>query len=150
MPVETYTISELPRRAVLRFMGYRGQQITPEVDARIDEGIARALELARPRASWSVFDIPARTDGGPICLDGCALTLPGASIARHLDGAVSCAVMAVTVPSAKGQSAIRIPGSSSSSSTISEVMQELPMSPMTSTPSGHCFRIRVTVSRILS
>lgn len=97
MPVETYTISELPRRAVLRFMGYRGQQITPEVDARIDEGIARALELARPRASWSVFDIPARTDGGPICLDGCALTLPGASIARHLDGAVSCAVMAVTV-----------------------------------------------------
>ena len=41
MPVETYEIVELPRREVLRFMGYRGQEITPEIDARIDEGIAR-------------------------------------------------------------------------------------------------------------
>lgn len=97
MPVETYTLSELPRRAVLRYMGYRGQALTSEVDARIDEGIARALELARPRASWAVFDIASAGEGGAIVLDGCALTLPGASIARHLEGAVSCAVMAVTV-----------------------------------------------------
>ncbi len=97
MPVETYSIAELPRREVLRFMGYRGQELTSEIDARIDEGIARMLELARPRASWSIFDLAEPGAEGTIRLEGCALELTGSAIARHLDGAVACAVMAVTV-----------------------------------------------------
>lgn len=101
MPVESYSLSSLPRRAVLRTLGYRGQEIAPGIDARIDGCAARALELAHPRSSWAVFDVvgrSARDDGASeIHLAGTALTLTGSSIARHLDGAVSCAVMAVTV-----------------------------------------------------
>jgi hypothetical protein len=97
MPVETYEIVELPRREVLRFMGYRGQEITPEIDTRIDEGIARMLELAKPRASWGIFNFAQPDDSGAIRLIGSSLVLPGSSIARHLDGAVSCYVLAATV-----------------------------------------------------
>ena len=99
MPVETYSISDLPRRDVLRYLGYRGQELTPEVESRIDEGVECMLRTARPSASWSIFNLtdPSMWDDGAIHLDGCALVLTGRSIAKHLDSAVSCAVMAVTV-----------------------------------------------------
>ena len=98
MPVETYGITELPRREVLRYMGYRGQAISPEIDARVNEGIARALELARPQASWRIFDLAEHGGSdGAIRLEGCALELTGSAIAKHLDGAAACAVMAVTI-----------------------------------------------------
>ncbi len=101
MAVESYSLPTLPRRAVLRSMGYRGQEIAPETDAHIDECLARVLELAHPRSSWAVFDVAGRSvrdDGtSEIHLVGTALTLAGSSIAKHMDGAVACAVMAVTV-----------------------------------------------------
>ena len=97
MTVESYALTELPRREVLRYLGYRGQELTPQVEGRIDEGVARMLQIARPCASWSIFDLAEQGGDGAIHLQGCALTLPGSSIARHLDGAVSCAVMAVTI-----------------------------------------------------
>lgn len=101
MPIESYSLSSLPRRAVLRYLGYRGQEIASEIDARIDRFVARVLELAHPRSSWAVFDVAgrsARDDGtSETHLAGTALTLMGSSIATHMDGAVACAVMAVTV-----------------------------------------------------
>lgn len=101
MTVESYSLPALPRREVLRFLGYRGQKITPEADTHIDGCLARVLELARPRSSWAVFDVSGRSacdDGADaIHLAGTALTLTGSSVAKHMDGAVACAVLAVTV-----------------------------------------------------
>lgn len=97
MRVDNYSISELPRGEVLRYLGYRGQELTPEVEERIDEGIAHMLEIAKPKAAWGIFSFAQPDDSGAIRLLGSSLELPGSSIVRHLDGAVSCYVLAVTV-----------------------------------------------------
>ncbi|MEE1045077.1 MAG: vitamin B12 dependent-methionine synthase activation domain-containing protein [Olegusella sp.] len=98
MAVESFTITTLDRSEVLRYLGYAGQEISPELDARIDEGMARALEVGRPRGVWRVFDVAGR-DGGDnpvVHLAGTALVLRGHDIAEHLDGAVAVGVFAVT------------------------------------------------------
>lgn len=97
---EAYDIPSVDRREVLRYLGHRGQAISPELEGRIDEGVARAIEVARPAGVWRVFDVePAGSVGAPgaIRLAGCSLELPGADIAEHLAGARSVGVMAVTL-----------------------------------------------------
>ncbi|MBE6479347.1 MAG: hypothetical protein E7Z98_02380 [Olsenella sp.] len=98
--VESYAIASVDRDEVLRYMGYRGQGLSPDMGARIDEVVRSCLALARPRASIRCFDVAGvrDDDGTPVVvLDGTALELRGHSIARHLDGAVAVGVMAVTV-----------------------------------------------------
>lgn len=98
--VESYDIRSVDRGEVLRYLGYAGQRVTPELDARIDEVVARCLAVCRPRGVVRAFDVAGREerDGTPvICLRGTALELEGRSIAAHLDGAVAVAVLAVTV-----------------------------------------------------
>jgi len=120
--VESFTITSLDRSEVLRYLGYAGQEISPELDARIDEGIAHALEVGRPRGVWRVFDVAGRDEGDgadgrdakdelgshdaegepdghgapSVHLAGTSLVLRGHDIAEHLAGAVSVGVFAVT------------------------------------------------------
>lgn len=94
-----YEIASVERGEVLRYLGHSGQKIAPELDARIDEVVARCLGAARPRGVTRVFDVArrGRRDGRPVIeLAGTALALEGSSIARHLDGAVAVGVLAVT------------------------------------------------------
>ncbi|WP_273446831.1 vitamin B12 dependent-methionine synthase activation domain-containing protein [Thermophilibacter provencensis] len=98
--VESYDVRSVDRGEVLRYLGYAGQPITPELDARIDEVVARCLAACRPRGSWGVFDVAARGEKGGvpvISLAGTSLELRGRSIAEHLDGAVAVGALAVTV-----------------------------------------------------
>lgn len=98
--VEAYAIDALDRSHVLRYLGYRGQELDPVLEDRLDAVIADALGLVRAKASWECFAIAERSadaDGTPrISLEGSALELTGASIARHLDGASHAVVLAVT------------------------------------------------------
>lgn len=55
--VESYEIDSIDRREVLRYLGYTGQPLMPELDARIDGVVASALALARPRGCVAVFDV---------------------------------------------------------------------------------------------
>ncbi len=48
--VESYDIDSIDRSEVLRYMGYAGQSMTPELEGRID-GCDGALPLHR-RATW--------------------------------------------------------------------------------------------------
>ena len=98
--VSNYEIDSVDRSEVLRYLGYAGQAITPELDARIDDVIARCIQIGRTRGIWRVFDVSGtgvRDDGMPfVSLEGTPLTLVGHSICEHLDGAVAVGVMAVT------------------------------------------------------
>ena len=97
---ESYDVRSVERGEVLRYLGYAGQAVTPELDARIDEVVARCFATCRPRGCVRVFDVAGRDkkDGAPvISLAGTALELRGRSIAEHLDGAVAVGVLAVTV-----------------------------------------------------
>lgn len=71
-------------RELLRYLGYRGQDIAPELEARIAEVAARCEEIARPMSLWQSFAPEL-------------MRLPGNDIARHLDGAIEVVLMAVTL-----------------------------------------------------
>ncbi len=101
--VEHYDIASVDRGEVLRYLGYAGQAIDPELDARIDQVIARCLETCHASGTWRVFDVDAekcgeRPDGTrAVALKGASLELLGNSIADHMEGAAAVGVMAVTV-----------------------------------------------------
>lgn len=101
MPVlHDYDLRSVDRGEVLRYLGYAGQELTPELDARIDEVVASCVATCRARGVTRVFDVEGRVerDGLPVIeLAGTALSLEGRSIAEHLDGAVAVGVLAVTV-----------------------------------------------------
>ncbi len=101
LKVEKYKVTSVDRAEVLRYMGYSGQPMTPELDARIDGVVERCLGIACPMASWDVFDVAGReplADGRPaVQLSGTSLQLIGKSMEKHMAGASSVAVMAVTV-----------------------------------------------------
>ena len=40
---EDYAIGSVDRGEVLRYLGYRGQSVSPELDGRLDALIARAI-----------------------------------------------------------------------------------------------------------
>ncbi len=45
---------------VLRYLGHAGQQISPDLAARIDQGVARCEELCDPRWVWRTFAVEAQ------------------------------------------------------------------------------------------
>ena len=102
--VESYSVDSVDRTEVLRYLGYSGQVLDADLDARIDDVVDRCLAVCRPRGCVAVFDVAGEKsragekDGGPVVrLAGTALELRGFSIAEHLDGAVAVGVLAVTV-----------------------------------------------------
>ena len=64
----SYQIDALDRNEVLRYLGYRGQEVTPELDGRLDAAIASCLAIGRARASIAVYRVAGREelpDGTP-------------------------------------------------------------------------------------
>lgn len=97
--VQSLDIRAIDRGETLRYLGYADQELSPELLERLDAGMARCLEVARPRGCVRVFDVAGRgeEDGVPVIrLAGCALELRGRSIDDHLDGALAVGVLAVT------------------------------------------------------
>lgn len=99
--VESLRVASVDRGEVLRYLGYHGQELTPELEGRLDAVVERCLQTARPRACLRQFGIKERgktADGMPeVVLDGCSLKLAGTSMQEHLQGAVAVGVMAVTI-----------------------------------------------------
>ena len=84
------------RGEVLRYLGYRGQTLTPELEARIDEVYAHCAEVARPAAVTRAFAVREIAEDA-VRLVGCTLVLSGRDIARHLEGAREVVLMAATL-----------------------------------------------------
>lgn len=71
---------------LLRYLGYGGQEIGPDLEARIDAAEARCVEIARPAMVRRTF-----------AADALPLELPGHDIARHLSDATEVVLLAVTL-----------------------------------------------------
>ncbi len=99
--VESYAIDSVDRSEVLRYLGYAGQEMTAELEERIDDGVGRCLSIGAPRGTWRIFEMAgrgAKGDGTPfVRLADTSLELLGSSMQEHMDGAVAVGVMAVTV-----------------------------------------------------
>ena len=57
--VQSLDIRAIDRGEMLRYLGYAGQELSPELLARLDAGMARCLEVARPRGCVRIFDVAA-------------------------------------------------------------------------------------------
>ncbi|MCH3942920.1 MAG: hypothetical protein LKE37_04420 [Atopobiaceae bacterium] len=96
--VEDFDIPSVDRGEVLRYLGHAGQDIPPDLDARIDDAVARCMEVARPRGVTRVFDVDLPSSSpGRVALAGAALTLDGRDISAHLGGATAAGLLAVTL-----------------------------------------------------
>lgn len=83
------------RAEVLQYLGWRGSEIPPEVDAQIDRCIAETLAAAQPRYIYKWFEIE-RTQNG-IQLAGTDVVLPGQDVQMLLADCKSCVMMAATL-----------------------------------------------------
>lgn len=86
----------IEKSEVLRYLGHRGQEISPELDRLIDEMSKRCLEIAKPRYFWRAFELTEDENGQPE-LAGTGVVFLGRDIKKHLAGAVACVVMAATL-----------------------------------------------------
>ena len=86
------------RTEALRYMGYRGQELSEELNREIESVLQEACEIARPRGTASRFGLERLPSG--IRLAGTSLVLTGNDIARHLEGADRCIALALTLGAA--------------------------------------------------
>lgn len=85
----------IDKSEVLRYMGYKGQEIEPELENSIDNIIDMCMDAAEPKYTYGYFDLD--WNGDEVSLAGAGIVLPGKDMARHLYGAKYCAIMAVTL-----------------------------------------------------
>lgn len=81
-----WNVAILVQSEVLRYLGYAGQELSPELEARINELARRCEEMARPAVvceGFAVADVP--------------FELPGNDIAEHLRDAVQVVLFAATL-----------------------------------------------------
>lgn len=74
------------KEEVLRYLGHRNQQVSDELLARVDQSIARCVQIARPACVQRTFlasELP--------------IALPGNDIAAHLSDAAEVLFFAVTL-----------------------------------------------------
>ena len=82
-------------REMLRYMGYSGQHMASELIENVKGAAERCESLARPRSCFTVYEIKLHESF--VELKDTKIVFRGRDIADHLKGAVSCAVMAVTL-----------------------------------------------------
>lgn len=99
MPAFDY---EIDTDETLRYLGYRGQELTEDVRNRISSMTELLKRIAAPAWTWGVFEL----DGTR--LSGTELELEGDSIKRHLDGAEKCVLMAATLGHSCDREAMRL------------------------------------------
>lgn len=91
----------LDRAEALRFLGYAGQDMDPELERRFDAAVAACESDAVPRWTCASFALDAaRSNGTRIALAGGAPDLEGRDIVRHLDGVCEAVLLACTLGAA--------------------------------------------------
>lgn len=87
------------RDEALRYLGYRGQEVTEELLARMDVVMDRCENELRPDGRFAIYPVVETQAGGQpaIALEGTNLVFEGKDIFEHLEGAKQAAVMAVTL-----------------------------------------------------
>jgi len=86
---------EIPKKSVLKLLGYAGGEIKPSIASAVDECIRDAGNLAEPKFAYRFDDLTKSAAG--VALAGAACAMPGADICRHLAKSERCCVLALTV-----------------------------------------------------
>lgn len=85
--------SHIPRAQVLRYLGWRGGDLPPEMETLLTQCIQELSAVCRPRYVWRRLPLK-RTDAG---LSAGGLLLPGSDLPALLRDCDSCVLFALTL-----------------------------------------------------
>ena len=85
----------IKKSEVLRYLGYNGQEISPEIDSLISELTETAKNICTPTYTYIISDIEKTPEG--LHLTGTDICLSGNDISMHLNGASKCITFACTL-----------------------------------------------------
>ncbi len=83
------------KNEILRYLGYRGSEITDGVEKRIEACMNKANEVSKIGYSYRLFSVSYEESG--VVVQNALMTMPGSSIKKHLAGAETVAFMCVTL-----------------------------------------------------
>ncbi|MGX8698631.1 MAG: vitamin B12 dependent-methionine synthase activation domain-containing protein [bacterium] len=92
MPALDY---RLDRAELLRYLGWRGQEISADMEERLKRVSRLCLETSDPRWVWQRFNFTPTAEG--IALHGTGTVFRGQDLRRHLEGAAGLCVLCVTL-----------------------------------------------------
>ena len=87
-------IDRLDQNEILRYLGYRDQEVTPQIQKLMDKCEEQALNLLDPKYVYGRFEISEILEG--IRVQGTDLILKGKDIAEHLTGCREVILMGAT------------------------------------------------------
>ena len=85
---------KIDKNEVLRYLGYKNQHISDDLNEKINYLIENAYEIISAKTVWEVFE-PEFNDS--VALKGTAMQFSGSDIKNHLLGAKKVAVLALTL-----------------------------------------------------
>ena len=88
-------VAMIDKNEVLRYLGYRGQDIDDNMEALINICREEVVKKSNPRYIYRYFDLNNSDDG--IELKDTILLLEGNDIKKHLKGCHKCAILVVTL-----------------------------------------------------
>ncbi|ATD56689.1 vitamin B12 dependent-methionine synthase activation domain-containing protein [Clostridium chauvoei] len=88
---------EVNKKEVLRYLGYKGQEIDKELDCVIEECRKEVKELIIPRYVYKFYNIDRKNN--EISMNSDSLLLKGEDIKKHLENSKECILIAVTIGS---------------------------------------------------
>lgn len=91
------TLCEEDRSEILRYLGYRGNEITEVVEENIKAAIALSNKCIAVKYVWKPFTLLKEKEG--LTLEGSDMVLKGKSIARHLKKSTRIILFCVTIGS---------------------------------------------------
>ena len=106
----------IPKDEVLRYLGYKNQELSRELENRIDSLIETAKSVCSPKFTHMISDVEFNTDA--IFLSGTSIQLTGNDIKKHLTGAKKCIILACTLGTAFETELMRIQAKSVTDSVI--------------------------------
>lgn len=86
---------KVPKDEVLRYLGYKKQVLSSDLDSLIDETIEESKSLIMPKFVYAEYKTIIHEDS--VELEGTNLVLEGNDIREHLKNASSTVIMAVTL-----------------------------------------------------
>ena len=95
MTKQEKSIFNIDKSEVLRYMGHKDQEITPELEKTIDKVIELCAEIAEPKWTYGYFE--PNFEDGAVAVGKSGITLSGKNIYNHLYGAHHFALIAVTL-----------------------------------------------------
>lgn len=88
---------KIPRPEVLRYLGYKNQPISAELDRLIDDCMVRSEEIASPKTVYAEFEVHPGGANAPVRLAGASLELPGENIREYLEDCPKVVLLAATL-----------------------------------------------------